>query len=157
MIAERYIVDVLRESTTLNVLQSRLHGLDHWFRVWKNAQILAKHTPNVDMEVVAIYALFHDSMRNDDDYDPQHGFRGWLLWQYLDEASGVLLTEQQYHQLSTACAEHSDGTRSLDPTIGVCWDADRLDLHRKGIWPDIRFMSTQATLDLARRRIHPNL
>jgi uncharacterized protein len=30
------------------------------------------------------------------------------------------------------------------PTIGVCWDADRLDLTRVGIMPDPEFFSTAA-------------
>ena len=46
------------ESTTLNVLQSRVHGLDHWFRVWQNAQLLIGSEPTADLEVVALYALF---------------------------------------------------------------------------------------------------
>lgn len=157
MIAERFIVDVLRESTTLNVLQSRLHGLDHWFRVWKNAQLLERSTPGVDMQVVGLYALFHDSMRDDDGHDPEHGFRGWLLFRYLADGTGIELSPAQDRLFAKACDEHSQGTRSTDPTIAVCWDADRLDLHRKGLWPDIRFMSTQATIDMARRRISPHL
>ena len=31
-----------------------------------------------------------------------------------------------------------------DPTIGTCWDADRLDIGRVGIIPHERFMSTAA-------------
>jgi len=37
---------------------------------------------------------------------------------------------------------------STDPTVGVCLDADRLNLWRVGIRPDPRFLSTS----LARRR-----
>jgi uncharacterized protein len=51
-----------------------------------------------------------------------------------------------------ACAKHSLGSRSTNPTIGVCWDADRLDLHRLGIWPLPQFISTEAGLDLITRR-----
>jgi hypothetical protein len=31
-----------------------------------------------------------------------------------------------------------------DPLVGVCWDADRLDLWRVGIKPDPRDLSTEA-------------
>ncbi|MGB5446898.1 MAG: hypothetical protein WBM99_15485, partial [Psychromonas sp.] len=40
-----------------------------------------------------------------------------------------------FHQLST------------DPTIGTCWDADRLDLGRYGIYPKAQFLSTEAAKD----------
>jgi hypothetical protein len=32
----------------------------------------------------------------------------------------------------------------FNPTIGCCWDADRLDLSRVGIEPDTELMSTDA-------------
>jgi hypothetical protein len=35
-------------------------------------------------------------------------------------------------------------TLSTDPTVGVCFDADRLDLGRVGIEPDPELMSTEA-------------
>lgn len=156
MIAAQCVPYVLRESITLNVLQSRIHGLDHWFRVWKNAQLLTADVSNADMEVVGLFALFHDSMRQNDGEDAGHGNRGYKLWERIDQLLevGQFLSERQNEVLFEACSEHSDGRRSTDPTVAVCWDADRMDLHRKGIWPDPRFMSTQAGLDLTMNRIH---
>lgn len=155
MIVSQCVPYVLHESYTLNVLQSRLHGLDHWFRVWKNAQLLAGTSSKVDLEVVGLYALFHDSMRMNDGADPGHGNRGYKLWERLNQVHDVeqYLSQNQCELFFEACVEHSNGVRSLDPTIAVCWDADRLDLHRKGIWPDPRYMSTQAGLDLIMNRI----
>jgi len=157
MIAEHYVADVLRESNTLNVLQSRAHGLDHWFRVWKNGQWLTTQSEikDVDMEVVALFALFHDSMRVNEGNDPEHGTRGWLLWKYLYDGSGHTLTDIQDRQLATACEDHSNGLTHSDPTIAICWDADRLDIHRHGIWPDSHLMSTGAGQILALRRTYP--
>jgi uncharacterized protein len=159
MIAENYVAAVLRESNTLNELQSRIHGLDHWWRVWKNAQWLYNNKSTVkiaiDMEVVALFALFHDSMRENDNRDPDHGVRGWLLWKYLYDGSGDILTEEQDQRLATACADHDKGLTHPDATIGTCWDADRLDLHRVGIWPDPRFMSTGVAKMLTLGRVRP--
>ncbi len=41
-----------------------------------------------------------------------------------------------------ACDGHTDGKTSDDPTIGACWDADRLDLCRLGDRIDVRALST---------------
>lgn len=146
---------VLRESSTLNVLQSRVHGLDHWFRVWKNSQMLGGRIDGVDLEVVALYALFHDSMRVNDGEDPEHGIRGYRLWIRVRDMYGLdrLLDHRQEELFFEACVEHSNGFQSTNPTIAVCWDADRLDLHRKGIWPHTHFMSTPEAVALCPTRL----
>lgn len=149
MFAERYVLRVLSASSTLNRLQSHIHGLDHWFRVWTNAQALAVQTEHVDMDVVAMFALFHDSMRNTDEDDPDHGIRGYKLWR---ELTNELIREGcvpdfsylQDDLLRVACEQHNKGQTIDDPTIGVCWDADRLDLVRTGDIPKIALMSTSA-------------
>ena len=157
MLASHYIPDVLQESTTLNDLQSRLHGLDHWWRVWKNAEWLVARgeMKGVDMELVALFALFHDAMRLNDCQDPEHGTRGWLLFEYLYDGAGHILTADQQYKLRDALCDHHEAPTHFDPTIGLCWDADRLDIHRKGIWPDPRLMSTGAGRLLAMGRIRP--
>lgn len=154
MLATHCVPYVLTESLTLNMLQSRVHGLDHWFRVWKNAQLLADGS-GADLNVVALYALFHDSMRLNDGGDIGHGNRGFALWERCSQITKVneFLTQRQQEQLFEACVEHSNGLRSNDPTIALCWDADRLDLHRKGIFPDPRYMSTEAGITLTMNRI----
>jgi uncharacterized protein len=155
MIVTPYVPYVLQESHTLNVLQSRLHGLDHWFRVWKNAQLLIGKEPRASLEVIALYSLFHDSMRINDGHDPDHGFRGYKLWERFHQQHDLkdFLSDNEKELFFEACVEHNRGLRTTNPTIAVCWDADRLDLHRKGIWPDARFMSTQDGISLCMTRI----
>ena len=55
-----------------------------------------------------------------------------------------LISKSQIELLMEACAKHNDGEVSEDPTIGVCWDADRLDLLRVGIIPLDKYLSTKA-------------
>lgn len=156
MIVTQCVPYVLRESHTLNVLQSRTHGLDHWWRVWKNSLFISGHDHDVDMEVVALFALFHDAMRLNEDEDPAHGMRGFRLWERCKQVSPDLeriFHHRQEELFFEAITEHSSGHLSTNPTIAVCWDADRLDLHRKGIWPDTRFMSTQEGIALCMNRI----
>jgi uncharacterized protein len=46
--------------------------------------------------------------------------------------------------LGFACEEHTNGGVAPDPTVGACWDADRLNLWRVGIRPDPRLLTTGA-------------
>lgn len=158
MVVQQCIPFVLRESHALNVLQSRMHGLDHWHRTWKNSLLLGGTSRSVDMEVVAMYALFHDSMRLNDGDDRGHGIRGYRLYERYKQVHPNferIFVHRQEELLFEACAEHSEGHRSTNPTIAVCWDADRLDLHRKAIWPDARFMSTPEGIALCMNRLNP--
>ena len=41
-----------------------------------------------------------------------------------------------------ACATHTDGLITGVKEIGVCWDADRLDLYRVGLVPKDLYLST---------------
>ena len=60
------------------------------------------------------------------------------------------ISREQRNLLKIACLGHTDEMHSADPTIGTCWDADRLDLGRIGVVPDERFMSTPIGKDIAR-------
>ena len=154
MIVEKCIPYVLENSSTLNVLKSDIHGLDHWFRVWTNIKLLSKWNSEVDLEVAALFALFHDSMRDNDDHDPQHGLRGFKLWELVN--FNHILSAKQNAVLEYACINHNDGLVTDDPTIGACWDADRLDLPRVGIEPDIQFMSTSVGCKMIMSKALPN-
>jgi uncharacterized protein len=56
----------------------------------------------------------------------------------------VDLSAERLNTLRTALEGHSDGLTSEDPTIGVCWDADRLHLPRVGLVVAARLLSTRA-------------
>jgi uncharacterized protein len=107
--------------------------------VARNGLVLAAVTPGADAEIAMLFGLFHDSMRENDGHDPGHGPRAADL---AEELSG--LTGYRLGLLMLACERHAEGEISEDPTIGVCWDGDRLDLPRVGIRPDSSLMSTRA-------------
>ncbi|MFM7181749.1 MAG: hypothetical protein ACKO2G_09850 [Verrucomicrobiales bacterium] len=123
------------------------HGIDHWRRVERNGLILS-HEPGVDLEVVRLFAVFHDCQRLNDGWDPQHGARGA---EFASSLRGRLfeLEDHRFALLEHACIWHTQGGRNDDPTIGACWDADRLDLGRVGIIPSAEFMSTDLAADIA--------
>jgi uncharacterized protein len=106
------------------------HGEEHWRRVATNGLDLAGAV-DADPLLVVLFGLFHDSMRFNEDFDPEHGKRGGFLACCLNTEL-IGLEDDRLDILYKACAEHSDGETSDDPTIGVCWDADRLDLCRFG-------------------------
>jgi uncharacterized protein len=117
-----------------------IHGPNHWRRVERNAlKISASNGAIVD--VVRLFAVFHDSRRENDGVDSEHGKRGAA---YAASLRGILfdLSDEHFELLRYACCWHTHGQLSEDPTIGACWDADRLDLGRVGIAPTARFMST---------------
>ena len=117
---------------------SRLHGEHHWQLVgWVG--MARPRDSGVDPEVVFLFALFHDSMREHDGDDPGHGKRGAQL---ANELYGVhhFASVPQTDLLVYACNEHTGGELSDDPTIAVCWDADRLNLWRVGTEPDPAFL-----------------
>lgn len=125
-----------------------IHGPSHWKRVEATGLLLASRT-GADISVVRLFALFHDSQRVNEVTDHGHGLRGAELATSL---RGRLfeVTDEAFDRLQDACAGHTDKQQSTDPTVGTCWDADRLDLGRVGILPSERFMSTEFGKEIAR-------
>lgn len=131
-----------------------IHGPDHWRRVLRNGRILATRT-GANVEIVQLFALFHDNKRLHDGWDPEHGKRGAEHAATL-RGSGFQLSDDDFEVLRYACEWHTDGHHHDDPTIGTCWDADRLDLGRCGTVPDAEYMSTAFGREIANHgRIDP--
>ena len=125
-----------------------IHGPDHWEKVLNNATTLAEQTPGADLLVVQLFSLLHDCRRRSDKFDPEHGKRAA---EGIRGIHGHLfhLEDNQLDLLIEACTNHTAGFTSNNPTIGCCWDADRLELPRVGITLNLRFFST----DAARRMV----
>jgi uncharacterized protein len=121
---------------------STLHGEAHWKCVTWTGLELAQQIPEGDADVVALFGLFHDSQRLDDGADRDHGRRAAM---FVESLHGRLfhLAPEGLERLVRACAAHADGLISDDPTIGACWDADRLNLCRLGVRPDPELLSTE--------------
>lgn len=124
-----------------------VHGPDHWRRVERNGLLLATRT-GADIAVVRLFALFHDSRRVNDGWDPEHGARGAAYAETL-RGSAFALADDRFALLHYACTWHTDGKHHDDPTIATCWDADRLDLGRVGTVPSAEFMSTEFGREIA--------
>ncbi len=129
-----------------------LHGLAHWWRVRHNGLLIAD-AMGANLRVVRLFAIFHDSHRDDDGHDPDHGPRAadWLrrvrggeaaARDDCDAAIAALraLTDIEFESLYAACELHTSTLHHDDPTVATCFVADRLDLSRVGRRPDPRLM-----------------
>lgn len=124
--------------------KSSHHGPWHWDKVEMNAIALAEATPGADIEVCRMFAFIHDCKRENENSDTEHGERSGKYVMNLP----LSLTLNQIYKLRDACIGHEKGLVTDDPTIGVCWDADRLDLIRVGIIPDPALLSTKAAKEM---------
>lgn len=113
------------------IYDSEIHGLEHWRQVEFNGLLLAKKT-GADIDVVRLFALFHDSKRDSDGYDETHGGRGAEFAKKCREEKMFEITDEQFEKLYHACKNHTSERSSGDPTIDTCYDADRLDFCRVG-------------------------
>jgi len=118
-----------------------IHGTAHWGRVERHGVRLAEESGG-DLLVVRLFAVFHDVCRLSDSIDDQHGARGAELAAHWRDCY-FALSDAQFSALHYACTWHTAGQVSDDPTIGACWDADRLDLWRAGLTPKEKYMSTE--------------
>ena len=122
-----------------------IHGVSHWARVYENGLLLAEST-GANKKVVKLFALFHDSQRLNESWDPDHGPRGAHLAELL---RGELfdLPDEEFDLLVTACNLHTQAKSHVDITVQTCFDADRLDLGRVGKTPDPKLLCTEAAKD----------
>ena len=122
------------------------HGLSHWARVLENGLRVAD-VNGADRDIVTLFALFHDSRRVNEYRDHGHGQRGGELARSL-RGRLLDLDDARFDLLFEACRLHTDGQTTDDPTVGACWDADRLDLGRVGIQAKAHLLSTEAAREL---------
>jgi uncharacterized protein len=119
-----------------------IHGVAHWARVLENGRKLSESV-GVDPGVLELFAVFHDARRVNDQRDDGHGTRGAELARQL-RGEYFELHDARFALLEYACHEHTSGLRRAEPTVQVCWDADRLDLQRVGTRPRPELLCTEA-------------
>jgi uncharacterized protein len=121
-----------------------VHGVGHWRNVAQNGRLLAALTPGCDVEVVEAFAALHDSQRRGDGGDRYHGLRASVVAARLHTNGKLGLTDEQALLVVRACRLHTGSGPVKDPTVGVCFDADRLDIGRVGTRVERRYLSTRA-------------
>jgi uncharacterized protein len=128
-----------------------IHGWDHWMKVHKNGLLLASEN-GADLRVIELFALLHDSCRLNDGHDPVHGPRAAEFTKGLN-GDFFTLEEPALAILTIAIRDHTSGYVHDDPTIAVCWDADRLELPRVGIPTDPDYLGTDAAKRMLKEKL----
>lgn len=121
---------------------SALHGPEHWHSVAAAAVRLLHAGERADRPLALLFALLHDARRLDDGTDHEHGPRAADLLHELLERGLLDMPELRATRLDDALRAHARGAVSEDPTIALCWDADRLDIGRVGYALDPALFST---------------
>jgi uncharacterized protein len=126
-----------------------IHGANHWARVLNHGKNIGQ-IRKADLLIVELFGFLHDSCRFNDGRDPQHGARAAEFAQGI-HGDFYQLKPKQLDTLCYAMTHHSGGEVSTNATIQTCWDADRLDLGRVGIFPSPQYLSQEASIfiDLA--------
>lgn len=117
-----------------------VHGPDHWARVERNGIHLARCLGLNDL-IVRLFAVLHDSMRENESGDPGHGRRAAHYAATIRDDLPSL-NQESFELLHYACECHTHYRHAASEIVGICWDADRLDLGRVGMVPDPAYMNT---------------
>lgn len=123
------------------------HGLPHWQRVERNGILLSLQDghirDDINIKVVRYFAYLHDKCRLNNGTDVEHGSRAADMIPTLRTTILRELTDEEVILLDKACRYHTTERKTGNPTIDVCFDADRLDLSRVGIRPNPKLMATK--------------
>lgn len=134
-----------QEHATKLSLESPHHGPDHWRDVARIGLHIVEANPEAHAPTVFLFAALHDTQREDEFEDPEHGRRAWkLAGQMWTEGIIDKVTMGELHMpvLCAALIGHDNGGIHANDTIAACWDADRLTIARVGKVPSLEFMSS---------------
>ena len=121
------------------------HSIEHWDRVANFGRMLYKD--GADKDVIIAFAYLHDSERENNAYDEEHGLRASKLIDTIRDTELKELNDEQIAKLKRACELHTIQHRTGDMTVDICFDSDRLDLYRVGILPIPERMATKQGAD----------
>ena len=128
---------------------STIHGLRHWRRVERNGRLLAVRE-GCEPDLVVLFAYTHDFLRENDGHDPGHGPRAADFVMHRWRETGVEVPAERLRELATACRDHTSSNSPPSRLVALCWDADRLDLPRVGIEPELEYFHTDAARTMVR-------
>jgi len=134
-----HAVDFAKSGTLF--ADSVYHGEEHWRAVASQGLLLSDicNLGAAGRAAAALFGLFHDCRRQNDEYDPEHGARAaeaFIIW-----SSGTQLKEDFCAELEASMVLHDKGQTTTRLIAGLGWDADRSTLGRVGMTPSLPFFS----------------
>lgn len=131
-------VEVMKQvMNEFHLKNSVIHGISHWSRVFYYGATLSK-IHNIDLEIIAYFSIFHDSKRMLEDDEPEHGPSAAEFFKKLD--SIIFIKPENKEIIYEACRTHNLVDSTDIKEIGVCYDADRLDLWRVSLEPSDKYL-----------------
>jgi uncharacterized protein len=127
-----------------------------------------------------LFSLFHDCRRVSDGRDLSHGAYGALALHSFHATGGMNPLTAEWAVAALACNIHTvvdrpkedralidllddgmlqhegDGAQTIRDAVGLCLDADRIDLLRLGMVPDPRFLTHQEAAERAAQHLWGN-
>ena len=100
---------------------------NEWLSTWQNSW----------------FVYLYNKCHLDDWTDIEHGVRAANMLSTIRNTILRDFTDEEVSLLERACRYHIAEHRTGNPTIDVCFDADRLDLGRVGIVPNPKRMATE--------------
>jgi len=149
------LVDIVTEQYTQRLEALGFHGIPHWERVLINGLMLKQMLPDrVCEDTLFLFALFHDSKRENEGSDFLHGIRGGHYFRTCVEEGFIDMrivgsepkAKTVYTSVVKACANHTSNLFDGNPKVAACFDADRLDLNRVRVYPDITKLNYQTAI-----------
>lgn len=120
------------------------HGPRHWRDV---ARVGLKVGTAMELRPayllpVFFFAAVHDTQRQSEFHDPEHGERAAEIMKMLVPPNPIIKGDVE-RELHRALCEHDKGGVEEDVwLVQACWDADRLTIGRVGITPMVEYMSS---------------
>lgn len=129
-----------------------IHGIYHWFYVYKNTQKLTDYY-NINSSVPKLFSILHDSKRVSELRDINHGPRAANFIKELYVNDILNINENDFERLIFACSNHTklDKSNPLadDIIVQICLDSDKLDITRVGKIVDSDYLFTPYAKELA--------
>ena len=95
------LLNIVKQDFKLNLYGD--HGIDHWQRVFLNTQKLAKYY-NVQSEVFELFSILHDSKRENEYQDINHGKRASEFVKKLIEQKYIKYLSKKNTEIRTVFA-----------------------------------------------------
>lgn len=138
----------------LSFSNSNIHGIKHLRKVAYLAGRFATCL-NTNIEAAVIGGYLHDCARIDDGVGNHHAHKSAVLAEKI--LNEIYPNYVESKTIYNAIYSHADGLISDDKIIGCVWDADRLNLIRLGIIPQLDLLSTPVARRLLSRFLNSEL